>query len=92
MSLGDVVILQQNSIPCPAGGIFISEVVLELTNKKGLDAVFVIEQTLKNVKEPVRIYEIQQNRSNSAAPVAPATVHKRLAEKWSCSLFCKHEQ
>jgi adenylate cyclase len=43
----------------PAGGIFISEMVYRnVANKKGIDSVFVREEKLKNVKVPIRIYEV----------------------------------
>jgi TolB-like protein/class 3 adenylate cyclase len=57
---GDVVnIASRIQSMAPTGGIYISEVVyLNIANKKGLDSVFVTEQALKNVKDPVRIYEL----------------------------------
>jgi adenylate cyclase len=57
---GDVVnIAARIQSLAPASGIYISETVfMNITNKKGLDSAFVKEQTLKNVKDPVRIYEV----------------------------------
>lgn len=57
---GDVVnIAARIQSLAPAGGIYISEMVfLNISNKKGLESVFVQQALLKNVKEPVRIYEI----------------------------------
>jgi TolB-like protein/class 3 adenylate cyclase len=44
----------------PIGGIWISESVHKnICNKKGINSKFVQEETLKNVREPVRIYEVQ---------------------------------
>ncbi|MFC2126148.1 tetratricopeptide repeat protein [Bacteroidota bacterium] len=44
----------------PVGGIYISESVYRnIQNKKGINAEFVKEETLKNVKHPVRIYEVE---------------------------------
>ena len=44
----------------PIGGIWISESVHKnISNKKGVDSKFVCEEILKNVKEPVRIYEVR---------------------------------
>ena len=81
---GDVVnIAARIQSLAPAGGIFISEVVfMNITNKKGLDAVFVKEQILKNVKEPMKIYEILTEFRKPAPPApAPAQpVSKPLAE------------
>ena len=43
----------------PAGGIFISEMLYRnVANKKGIDCIFVREEKLKNVKVPIRIYEV----------------------------------
>ena len=41
------------------GGIYISESVCNnVSNKQGIETRFVKQETLKNVKEPVRIYEV----------------------------------
>ncbi|HZI54856.1 MAG TPA: adenylate/guanylate cyclase domain-containing protein, partial [Chitinophagaceae bacterium] len=43
----------------PIGGIWISESVQKnISNKKGISSRFIQEEILKNVKEPVRIYEV----------------------------------
>ncbi len=43
----------------PVGGIWISEAVYNtIINKKNIEAKFVREEMLKNVKEPMRIYEV----------------------------------
>src|SRR4030095_6931716 len=43
----------------PIGGIWISEAVYKnIANKKGFPTRFVCEEMLKNVKDPVRVYEI----------------------------------
>ena len=43
----------------PIGGIWISEAVHKsVSNKKGINSKFVHEEILKNVREPVRIYEV----------------------------------
>ena len=43
----------------PAGGIYISEMLYRnVANKKGIDCVYVKEENLKNVKVPIRIYEV----------------------------------
>jgi len=57
---GDVVnIASRIQSLAPAGGIYISEMVYRnIANKKELESVFVKEAKLKNVKAPVRIYEI----------------------------------
>ena len=81
---GDVVnIASRIQALAPAAGIYISEMVfMNIINKKGLDSVFVKEQVLKNVKDPVRIYEVLTEFSKpivqSALPEKP--VVKRIAE------------
>jgi adenylate cyclase len=57
---GDVVnIASRIQALAPAGGIYISEMVYRnIENKKGLDAVYLKEVKLKNVKTPVHIYEL----------------------------------
>ena len=46
----------------PVGGIWISEPVHKnIINKKGINSTYVREENLKNVKEPVRIYEVDIN-------------------------------
>lgn len=64
---GDVVnIAARIQALAPAGGIYISEMVYRnIANKKELEAVFVREEKLKNVKEPVRIYEILTTANKS---------------------------
>lgn len=57
---GDVVnIASRIQSLAPAGGIYISEVVYRnIANKKELESAFVKEEKLKNVKDPVRIYQL----------------------------------
>ncbi len=75
---GDVVnIAARIQSLAPAGGIYISETVfMNITNKKGLDSAFVKEQTLKNVKDPVRIYEVL---TEFRKPVLPSSVADKPA-------------
>jgi TolB-like protein len=59
----------------PSGGIYVSESVYRnIENKKGIRAEFVKEETLKYVKHPVRIYEIDVEASEIVIPDAPAVV------------------
>ena len=57
---GDVVnIASRIQQLAPVGGIYISEMVYRnIANKKELESVFIREEKLKNVKVPIRIYEI----------------------------------
>src|SRR6476469_5572606 len=48
-----------------AGGIYVSgSVYNNISNKKGLETRFVREETLKNVKEPVPVYEVLPSREH----------------------------
>ena len=62
---GDVVnIASRIQSLAPVGGIYISEMVYRsIANKKELESTFVREEKLKNVKDPVRIYEILTDSS-----------------------------
>lgn len=57
----------------PAGSIWISETVHHnVSNKQGIATRFVKQETLKNVKEPMRIYEVgikQETTSPSPASI-----------------------
>lgn len=57
---GDVVnIASRLQALAPPGGIYVSEMVYRnIVNKQGLDCVFIKEEKLKNIKEPIRIYEL----------------------------------
>jgi TolB-like protein/Tfp pilus assembly protein PilF len=66
---GDVVnIASRIQALSPAGGIYISEMVYRnIANKKGMDSVYVKEEYLKNVKVPIRIYQVLTENSPVAA-------------------------
>jgi adenylate cyclase len=57
---GDVVnIASRIQALAPVGGIYVSEMVYRnIVNKQGLDCVFIREEKLKNIREPIRIYEL----------------------------------
>ena len=78
---GDVVnIASRIQALAPPGGIYISEMVfLNIANKTGLDSVFISEESLKNVKEPVRIYEVLTQFSKPVIPSLPA--EKKMARR-----------
>ncbi len=62
-----------------AGGIYISEMVYRnIANKKGMDSVFVKEETLKNVKVPIRIYEVLTENSQPVLQPTPAVETSKL--------------
>ncbi|MFC2125554.1 adenylate/guanylate cyclase domain-containing protein [Bacteroidota bacterium] len=53
----------------PIGGILVSESVHKnVLNKKGIESEFIREEHLKNVKEPVRIYEVKVEGVESPKP------------------------
>ncbi len=53
----------------PAGGILISEAVQKLiANKNDLQTKFIREETLKNVKERIRLYEVITKNINESWP------------------------
>lgn len=75
---GDVVnIASRIQSLAPAGGIYISEVVYRnIVNKKELESVFVRTEKLKNVKEPVRIYQLLTEHAPAAEqPAVTSEVH-----------------
>ena len=77
---GDVVnISSRIQALAPAGGIYISEMVYRnIANKKGMDSVFVKEEKLKNVKVPIRIYEVI---TQSSQPFLPAEKIEETAKQ-----------
>ena len=70
---GDVVnIASRLQAMAPAGGIYVSEMVYRnIVNKQGLDCIFVKEEKLKNIREPIRIYELLTANSH---PVLKETI------------------
>jgi len=57
------------------GGIFISESVHDnVSNKQGIETMFVKQETLKNVKEPVRIYKVIAKEIKVPYAVTSATI------------------
>ncbi len=66
----------------PISGIWVSESVYKnVSNKKEIKTQFVREETLKNVKEPVRIYEITTDKQavslNQSKPIKEAAPVKK---------------
>lgn len=70
---GDVVnIASRIQALAPAGGIYVSEMVYRnIVNKKGMDSVFIKEEILKNVKAPVKIYEVLTEHSTTVYHTGP---------------------
>ncbi|MEO8413685.1 MAG: adenylate/guanylate cyclase domain-containing protein [Ginsengibacter sp.] len=69
----------------PIGGIWVSELVHKsISNKRGINSRFMQEETLKHVKETVRIYEVNiedQQWKNSPASTAASAPAKGITEK-----------
>jgi TolB-like protein len=70
---GDVVnIASRIQALSPPGGIYVSEMVYRnIANKKGMDSVFIKEEFLKNVKTPIRIYEVLTEYSKTVYHTGP---------------------
>jgi len=65
----------------PIGGILVSESVnRNLGNKKGIDTTFIREEALKNVKDPVRIFEVKVTSPPDSAAVIPS--HPAVQHQW----------
>jgi TolB-like protein/lipoprotein NlpI len=77
---GDVVnISARIQALAPPGGIYISEMVYRnIVNKQGLDCLFIKEEALKNIKEPLKIYELLTQNSQ---PVLEEIVEQTKTNK-----------
>ncbi|MEO7800837.1 MAG: SUMF1/EgtB/PvdO family nonheme iron enzyme [Ginsengibacter sp.] len=65
----------------PIGGIWISESVYKnISNKKGIKSIFIREEALKNVKEQVKIYEVDIE-SFQSKDFEYSSIDKQVAEK-----------
>jgi TolB-like protein/class 3 adenylate cyclase len=82
-AFGDVVnIAARIQALAPAGGIYVSEMVYRnIVNKQGIDCVFIKEQKLKNIKEPIRIYEVLTPYSQPifTPPAEPVVVKSKTS-------------
>lgn len=66
----------------PAGGIWISESVHKnVANRKGITTKFVSEETLKNVKDRVRIYEVSVEEVEFASHTKPSVDKQKGVKK-----------
>lgn len=80
---GDVVnIASRIQALAPPGGIYVSEIVYQnIANKKGLESVFIKQEKLKNVNDPVRIFEVLTSYSKPIiVPVALKPLEKIVEE------------
>lgn len=67
----------------PIGGIWISESVFQnVSNKKTISTKFIGEEVLKNVKEPVKVYEvITVNETEIPVSISEKHSTKKISEK-----------
>ena len=86
---GDVVnIASRLQALAPAGGIYVSEMVYRnIVNKQGLDCVFIREEKLKNIKEPIRIYELLTPYSQPVFTLTPDLVPSFARPKTSIAVL-----
>ncbi|MBK8311475.1 MAG: hypothetical protein IPL04_11840 [Chitinophagaceae bacterium] len=80
---GDVVnIASRIQALAPPGGIYVSEIVYQnIANKKGLESIFIKQEKLKNVNDPVRIFEVLTTYSKPIiVPVVVKPVEKIVEE------------
>lgn len=71
----------------PIGGIVVSDSVnRDLINKQGIESVFMAEKTLKNIKEPIKIFEVKVHQIPSVEPESeihqPEDAMKSPKVKW----------
>jgi class 3 adenylate cyclase len=75
----------------PIGSIWISEAVHKnIVNKKGVSSAFVRQETLKNVKDPVQIYEVHVEKfetDKSEHLSSGAAFNKKIHEKSNAELL-----
>jgi len=72
----------------PIGGIFISETVRSnVANKKEIKTSFIKEETLKHVKEPIRIYEVIVDADPSQPAIKSAYETKKIMPKKSIAVL-----
>ncbi len=68
----------------PAGGIWVSEAVeRNIQNKKGIETSFVREEKLKNVKSPVKIYQVNVEGIEVPGPTAGSPKYLPLSKSAS---------
>jgi TolB-like protein/class 3 adenylate cyclase len=66
----------------PIGGIWVSESVhSNISNKRDIKTKFVRAEVLKNVKEPVSIYEVLTNTASPSPVLQGAELHKKRSAK-----------
>ncbi len=76
----------------PPGGIFVSESVQrDISNKRDIRSEFVRMETLKNVKEPVAVYQVLRTSAIAAAVVAkPAPALGSIIPGYDCDIYVSY--
>ena len=65
----------------PTGGIWVSEAVeRNIQNKKGIETRFIREENLKNVKSPVKIYQVKVEGAATPNPTESSKEHLPISE------------
>ncbi len=72
----------------PVGGIWVSEAVHKnISNKKGFRSKFVCEENLKNVKEPVRVYEVTMHTTEERPTVTTSAKELEVSHAKSIAVL-----
>lgn len=72
----------------PVGGIYISDSVQKnISNKRGIETNFISEISLKNVKEPVRVFEVTVSLLEPVLPSLPAHAKAKPASEKSIAIL-----
>ncbi|MBK8496000.1 MAG: adenylate/guanylate cyclase domain-containing protein [Chitinophagaceae bacterium] len=75
----------------PPAGIYVSESVQrDLRNKNEIRSEFVREETLKNVKEPIRVYKIFSAGAGSDGTVATKLIKSSILPDYDCDIHISY--
>jgi len=75
----------------PPAGIYVSESVQrDLRNKNEIRSEFVREETLKNVKEPIRVYKIFSAGTDSGGTVATKLIKSSILPDYDCDIHISY--
>jgi TolB-like protein/class 3 adenylate cyclase/cytochrome c-type biogenesis protein CcmH/NrfG len=72
----------------PPGGIWISESVHHnVVNKNNIETIFIKNETLKNVKEPIRIFQVKADGLTAPVPVVKKDNKNLVIKSWHNKKF-----
>ncbi len=75
----------------PPAGIYVSESVQrDLRNKNDIRSEFVREETLKNVKEPIRVYKIFSAGAEPAGTTATKLIKSSILPDYDCDIHISY--